>query len=337
MTAKNAKKVILDVDTGIDDALAILLALKSPQLEVMGITTVGGNTRIENVTRNTLQVLELAGSGMDDGPYIPVAKGMGEPISGPQEITYLHKDGEVVDGEYIHGSDGLANLSSKLPSPSIKPIEAHAVDFIIDSFMSNPKEITLITTAPLTNVALALDKEPRIAEVVKEHIMMGGAYGLTEYGHGNVTPVSEFNAWHDPLAADRVLSSMPTIAAGLDITHDPSVELKADILPNFSSQNKIESFVHSLLSFYVKRGERVAYPHDPIAVAVALAPEIFKWDRYPVEVETEGILTRGQTIVDRRPQLPVERKGDIKPEIRICHHIDGKKFMDLFINRLTTD
>ncbi|MFP4558962.1 MAG: nucleoside hydrolase [Archaeoglobaceae archaeon] len=332
MTAKT-KKVILDVDTGIDDALAILLALKSPELEVIGITTVGGNTGIENVVRNTLQVLELASYGVDDDP-IPVAKGMGEPISGQEKITYIHQDGEVVDGEYIHGWDGLANLSGQLPPPSLTPLNVHAVDFLIDSIMSSPKEITLITTAPLTNVAMAIEKEPRIADMVKEHIMMGGAFGLTEYGLGNVTPVAEFNVWHDPPAADKVLSSMPTIAVGLDITHDPSVELREEFLSSFSTDDKIESFVHSLISFYVKRGKRVAYPHDPIAVAAAIKPEIFKWDCYPVEVETEGSLTRGQTIVDRRPQLPVERKGESKPKIRVCHWIDGKKFMDLLIKRL---
>lgn len=328
MIAKSTKKVILDVDTGIDDALAILLAVRSPELEVIGITTVGGNTGIENVTRNTLQVLELANCN------IPVAKGLDEPMSGQKKITYIHKDGEVVDGEYIHGRDGLANLSGQLPVPSTKPVDSHAVDFIIDSIMSSSQEITLITTAPLTNIATAIEKEPQIAGMVKEHIMMGGAFGLTAYGHGNVTPVSEFNIWHDPLAADKVLSSMPTIAVGLDVTHDPSVELKENFLTNFSTQNRIENFVHSLVSFYVKRGERVAYPHDPIAVAVAIAPKIFKWDYYRVEVETEGSLTRGQTILDRRPQLPVERKGDSKPEIMVCHQIDGKKFMDLFIKRL---
>lgn len=331
MTAQNAKKVILDVDTGIDDALAILMAVRSLELEVIGITTVGGNTGIENVTRNTLQVLELSGSN------VPVAKGMGESLSGQKVITYIHKDGEVVDGEYIHGSDGLASLSSQLPQPSRRPVDTHAVDFIIDSIMSNPQEITLITTAPLTNVAMAVETEPQIAEMVKEHIMMGGAFGLTEYGHGNVTPVSEFNVWHDPLAADMVISSMPTIAVGLDITHDPSVELKEDTLNNFSPRNRIEGLVRSLISYYVKRGERVAYPHDPIAVAVAIAPEIFEWDYYPVEVETEGNLTRGQTIVDRRPQLPVKRQGDGKQDIRVCHRIDGDKFMELFINRLSGD
>ncbi len=328
MSAKNPKKVILDVDTGIDDALAILMAVRSPELEVTGITTVGGNTGIENVIRNTLQVLELAGSD------IPVAKGLGEPISGQKVVTYVHKDGEVVDGEYIHGSDGLADLSGQLPAPSVRPVETHAVDFIIDSIMSNPQELTLITTAPLTNVAMAVEKEPQITRRIKEHIMMGGAFGLTEYGHGNVTPVSEFNVWHDPLAASIVLSIMPTIAVGLDVTHEPSVEFKEDTLKNFSPQNEFEEFVHSLISFYVKRGERVAYPHDPIAVAVAIAPEIFEWDYYPVEAETEGNLTRGQTIADRRPQLPVERKGESKPKIRVCHQIDGEKFMDLFIKRL---
>ncbi len=332
MTAKNPKKVILDVDTGIDDALAILMALKSPELEVVGITTVGGNTGIENVTRNTLQVLELAGYGTDDP--IPVAEGSGEPISGSEQITYVHKDGEVVDGEYIHGRDGLANLSRQLPAPSLKPVEVHAVDFIIDSIMARPGEITLITTAPLTNIAMAIEKDPRIAELVEEHIMMGGAFGLTEYGHGNVTPVAEFNVWHDPLAAHKVLSSMPTIAVGLDITHDPSVELKADLLTKLSTGYRVESFVHSLISYYVKRGERVAYPHDPIAVALAVAPELFKWDYYPVEVETEGRLTRGQTIVDKRPQLPVKRNEESKPRIRVCHHIDGKNFMESFIKRL---
>ncbi|KXB03825.1 hypothetical protein AKJ47_01645, partial [candidate division MSBL1 archaeon SCGC-AAA261G05] len=196
------KKVIIDVDTGIDDALGILLALNSPELDVVCITTVSGNLGVEEVTRNTLQVLELANS-----EKIPVAKGMNSPLSpDKKEEEIIIVNGKKVNGgEYFHGKNGLGDY--KLPQPKTRPVKDHAVDFLIDKIRSNPHEITLITTAPLTNVGKAVMEDPKIARLVDEHIMMGGAYGLTPYGYGNVTPVSEFNVWADPIAANKVFSS----------------------------------------------------------------------------------------------------------------------------------
>ncbi len=154
------------MDTGTDDALAILLALASPELEVLGITTVNGNVDVEKVTRNTLRVLELVNS--ED---ILVAKGMDKPLSAVEDEMVLVEEEEVKGGEYFHGRDGLAN--SDLPSPETFPVEENAVDFIIRNVESNSGEISLITTAPLTNVAMAIQRNPDFANLVGEHIMMG--------------------------------------------------------------------------------------------------------------------------------------------------------------------
>lgn len=327
-----ARKVILDVDTGTDDALGILLALNSPELELVGITTVSGNLEVEGVTRNTLQVLELTNS-----ENIPVAKGMSNPLSPDKkerEIIIV-KGKKVKGGEYFHGKDGLGN--SKLPSPKTSPVDGHAVDFLIDNVRSNPHEVTLITTAPLTNLAKAIMKDPEIVELVDEHIMMGGAYGLTPYGYGNVTPVSEFNAWADPIAANKVFSSkLSTIAIGLDVTQDPAVALTEDCLDYFTQETELHAFISSLISFFLKRGREATYPHDPIAISAAIDRGIFEIEDFLVKIETKGTVARGQTVVEKRPEAFVTMRGEVKtPNARICRGIDGEKFMNLFLNRLS--
>ncbi|KXB07570.1 hypothetical protein AKJ54_00015 [candidate division MSBL1 archaeon SCGC-AAA382K21] len=326
------KNVLLDVDTGVDDALAILLALASPELEVKGITTVKGNVEVEKVTRNTLNVLEL--SGFEE---IPVAEGMSEPLNFVKkegEIGKLNETG-VEGGDYFHGKDGLGN--SNLPDPKTSPVDESAVDFLIDSIRNNAGDLTLITTAPLTNIARAIQKDPEITNLVKEHVMMGGAYSLTPYGYGNVTPVSEFNIWADPLAADQVFcSDLPTVAVGLDVTQDPTVAFN-EISPDyFSKENKIHEFVRSLISFYHEKGSKATYPHDPIAVSFAVDQEIFEWDDFHVRVETSGTIARGQTIVERRPEanLALTPSGSNPPNARVCNEIDGEEFVEMFMSRL---
>lgn len=323
-------KVILDVDTGVDDALAILLALNSPELDVVGITTIFGNVEVEQVTKNTLKVLEIA-----DSEDIPVAEGLDEPMSPIEDETVIVDGEEMEGGKYVHGKDGLANTN--LPSPDTRPIREGAVDFLIEKIESNPKEITLITTAPLTNVATAVQKHPKIANLVKEHIMMGGAFGISPYGYGNVTPVSEFNIWADPVAADKVFcSDLPTLAVGLDVTQVPSVALKKEHLDYFSQENEIQNFIRSLISFYRERGKEATYPHDPIAVGAAIDRGIFETSDFYVRVETEGTIALGQTVVERRPEHFLEircEKG--VPNASVCHKIDGEKFMELFLDRLS--
>ncbi|RLG46853.1 MAG: hypothetical protein DRN92_04450 [Thermoproteota archaeon] len=170
------KKVILDMDPGIDDAIAILLACRSPELEILGITTVGGNVPLELTTKNALRMLEFVGA-----ENIPVYAGMRGPIFG-----------ELRTAEFVHGQDGIGDVN--LPEPSKKPAKGHAVDFIRKEVMEkNPGEISIVATGPLSNVAMALLLEPEIARRLSSIVIMGGAYATTPWGYGNESPRAEFN------------------------------------------------------------------------------------------------------------------------------------------------
>ena len=309
------KRVILDMDPGIDDALAILLAVKSPELKVEAITTVSGNVHVDKASLNVLKILELA-----KVRNVPVAKGMQRPLIR-----------ELETAEHIHGEDGLGN--TKLPVPKLLLHPKHAVDLLIEKISSAPKEITLVTTGPLTNVAMAILKEPKIVHQIKEVILMGGAFALTPYGYGNVTPVAEFNIWCDPEAAKIVFhSGLPIVAVGLDVTADPSACLREDHLKKLSSaKTAISKFIVQASRFYLMRTQRdLMELHDPIAVAVAIDKSLVATRRFFVDVETKGEITRGQTIVDRRPQ------STIKGNIEVCYGIDGSRFLSLFMERLQT-
>jgi len=189
-------QIIFDGDPGIDDALALLYVLKSDNAVLRGITTVGGNISLDKTTQNALRILEIT-----NNTHIPVARGIEKPL-----LRENKSEGEV------HGRDGLGN--SNLPIPKIKPIDDHAVDFIINTIMENPKQITLVPVGPLTNIAVAVIKEPRLKDYVKEVVIMGGAV-LT---YGNITPESEFNIFTDPEAAKIVFESgLPITLVGLGL------------------------------------------------------------------------------------------------------------------------
>ncbi len=312
------KRIILDVDTGIDDAMAILLAINSPELEIEAITTVSGNVHVNKTSVNTLKVLEIAGVN-----NIPVARGMSKPILR-----------ELKTAEYVHGRDGLADLN--LPMPRLKLYPKHGVDVIIECAKEAQGDITLVTTGPLTNVAMAILKEPEIVDWVKEMVVMGGAYGLTPYGYGNASPVAEFNIWCDPEAAKIVFESeIPITAVGLDVTMDPSAALTLDHLKELSSSNKpIPRFVAKLGYFYTERlKETRVYLHDPLTVAVAIDKSIVSTSKLPVAVEICGELTVGQTIIDRRKYLSTldNRRWSI---VDICSKVDGTKFLKMFMERI---
>src|SRR2546426_10720650 len=191
-------RIILDTDPGIDDALALFLALASPELQLEAITTVSGNVHVDLTTRNALTLLELAGR-----TDIPVARGCDRPLSR-----------QPVFAEYVHGQNGLGGV--ELPEPQLQPVGQHAVDLIIERVMAAPREITLVPIGPLTNIALALRKEPRIAEHVREVVIMGGALRVP----GNVTPEAEFNIYADPHAAHIVFhAGWPIRLVSLDVTN----------------------------------------------------------------------------------------------------------------------
>lgn len=322
------KKVILDVDTGVDDALGILLALKSPELKLEGITTVVGNVSVTKTTKNTLKILELAGAR-----DVPVAKGSKKPLSKriPEPILI---NGKILSGySYWHGKDGLAN--TKLSPPTIKPYPKPAEDFLIEKIKSCKEKITLITTGPLTNIAKAILKDPSIVEMVDEHFLMGGCYEVSPYACGNVSPVAEFNIWFDPNAAKIVFNSgLKIIAVGLDVAHDPSTWLKPNFLEKFQkSRTQIKELILKLCKYIVEVWNGPLY--DPLTVAIAIDRSIASMKKLPVQVVTKGKFVRGMTIADKRSSWERELRLEERwPEIDVCYKVDGKKFLDLFIERL---
>lgn len=310
------KKVILDMDPGIDDALAILLAVRSPELKVEAITTVSGNVHVDKASLNALKILELA-----EVKDICVARGMDRPLIR-----------ELETAEYIHGEDGLGNID--LPAPKLSLHPKHAVDLLIERASSAPGEITLVTTGPLTNVAMAVLKEPKIVGWIREVILMGGAFAVTPYGYGNVTPAAEFNIWCDPEAARIVFhSGLPIVAVGLDVTNNPSACLRKDHLKELSSAGTaISKFITQVFRFYLTRTQRGRMElHDPVAVAVAIDKSLVATKRLFVDVETRGEVTRGQTIADRRPW------SKMRTNANVCCKIDGERFLSLFMDRLLED
>lgn len=311
------KKIILDCDPGIDDALAILLALASPELEIIGITTVSGNLHVDKTSKNALKVLELAGAN-----HIAVAKGAAKPLLRP-----LPKD------PFSHGEDGLGNTF--LPEPRRSLSRLHAADFIIQRAEENKGEIFLVSTAPLTNIALAILKEPNLPKWIEKHILIGGIYGVTPYGYANATglsPVLEWNICVDPEAAKIVFNSgMDIVAIGNDVTTIPSAEFKLEHLRRLTSvKTPITKFAEKIIRYIIDRGFPM-HLHDPMAIAAAVDESLFKFVRLRVDIEIHGTLTCGQTVTEHRKRFAW---GEEKPEISVAYDIDAKRFLDLFIMRI---
>ncbi|MEM4494320.1 MAG: nucleoside hydrolase [Candidatus Caldarchaeum sp.] len=302
-------KVILDMDPGIDDALAIMLAVNSPELEVLGITTVSGNVHVDKSSVNALRVLEVLGRR-----DIPVFRGAAEPLVK-----------SLVTAEWVHGEDGLGDAG--IPMASRKPVDG-AVKFLIET-LSSERDVTLIATGPLTNIAHTLLIEPAIAKHLKQLILMGGAYGLTPYGYGNETPVSEFNIYVDPEAAKIVFQSgLNPLCIGLDVTTNPAATLsKKDVEKMASSSSETARTAAKIVWRFAERFGFVQL-HDPMAVAASINPSLFKTNPYHVYVVCDGELTRGQTIVERRFWIKRE------PNAEVCEHVDGPRFLAMFQERL---
>ncbi|MBF0678882.1 MAG: nucleoside hydrolase [Devosia sp.] len=277
------RKIIIDTDPGQDDAVAILLALASPEeLDVLGIVAVAGNVGLHHNANNARKIVEL--SGRHD---IPVYAGCARP---------MRRD--LVTAEHVHGDTGLNG--PVLPDPTI-PLQAqHGVDYIIDTLMAaEPGTITLCTLGPLTNIAMALVKEPRIAERVQELVMMGGAY----FEVGNITPAAEFNIYVDPEAADIVLrSGIPIVIQPLDVTHmiQSTPERLAAIkgLGNRSGQAVYDMLTFSEGFDLKKYGWAGAPLHDPTVIAYLLQPSLFEGRACHVAIETASELTIGMTVAD---------------------------------------
>jgi len=307
-------QIIFDGDPGIDDALALLYVLKSDNAVLRGITTVGGNISLDKTTQNALRILEIT-----NNTHIPVARGIEKPL-----LRENKSEGEV------HGRDGLGN--SNLPIPKIKPIDDHAVDFIINTIMENPKQITLVPVGPLTNIAVAVIKEPRLKDYVKEVVIMGGAV-LT---YGNITPESEFNIFTDPEAAKIVFESgLPITLVGLDVTMQTCLTpYHLDEIMEVSTP--VTEFVKKIITHYMKFYKEVVGidgcgMHDPLAVAVAMDKSLVKTRRLFVAVETKGEYTSGETVADLRGS----KEGAVNPpNMDVCVEVDSDRFMQSFIETL---
>ncbi len=274
-----ARKIIIDTDPGIDDAMAIFFALQSPELDVIGLTTVFGNAYVDTTTANALRLLEIAGR-----TDIPVAAGAANPIA----VTFPGPSPEV------HGHDGQGNID--LPPPTTQPIKETAAEFLVEQIMAHPGEITLVPVAPLTNLALALHLEPRIAQNVREVVMMGGA----AFVPGNITPAAEANVWNDADAADLVFAAeWPIAMIGLDVTHRVMMprahaESYGDIHTPMAQH--VRKILPVYLDFYSKgRSIDGMYVHDSTAISYLLTPELFTTVQYPIMVDTTRGISRGKT------------------------------------------
>ncbi|MFQ6053529.1 MAG: nucleoside hydrolase [Candidatus Bathyarchaeia archaeon] len=309
------RHVIIDTDPGVDDALALMLAFNSPELQVEAVTTVAGNVDQDRAHRNALKILEFLGV---DG--VPIARGAPRPL-----LREGSNDAE------IHGKTGLGD--AELPEPRLKSDGRSAVEVILEKAGDLGDGLTIIAIGPLTNIASALLVEPRLMDGVSGLVVMGGAFNLTPYGHGNVTPVAEFNIWYDPEAAKVVFDSgMPVTAVGLDVTTNPDNRLSRGLFEEIEGLGTRRArLVADLCRGFIRRFGGVSL-HDPLAVAAALDPGLVRTEPYAVDVETVSELTRGQTIVDRRDPRHVRRRRE--PNVDVCVSLDGERFLKLFMDRV---
>ena len=342
-----SSRVIIDTDPGVDDALALLLAMRSPELKIEGITPVAGNVPLKLTLPNALRMVEVAGRA-----EIPVAAGGREPLVR-----------RLVTAAYAHGENGLGG--AEFPEPKIKPIPESAADFIRRTVRKYPGEVTLITIGPLTNVGVALRGDPELAGMVRNLVMMGGSLS-----GGNITPAAEFNVYVDPEAARIVFQSgIPITMVGLDVTRKTTLteehvrRLEAAQNPVSQAAAKIG---RNVLEHDRKEGFLVGpNMHDPLAVASFINPELLKYEDYYVDVETEGELTAGATLgyspvagdLRRRPGMeqkvglnfairgsaptlagtrtsPVVRDKFV-PNAKVAVDVDSGKFFELLIGRLS--
>ncbi|HEX2153180.1 MAG TPA: nucleoside hydrolase [Acidimicrobiia bacterium] len=301
--------LIIDCDPGHDDAIALLLALASPEVDVLGVTTVGGNSGLVNTTRNALTVLEVAGR-----TEVPVAAGCDHPLVRQLEVA-----------DHVHGKTGMDG--PVLDPPVTQPLDVHAVDFLAETIASSPEPLTITPIGPLTNIAMLLRHYPSVRDNIARIVLMGGAIGL-----GNRTPAAEFNIWSDPEAADVVFGAgLDVTMVGLDVTHQARMGRAHG--ERLRPMGRCGAFVADLLEFFVRFHERVygldSSPiHDAVAVADVIWPKLLEADSFHVAVETSSEKSRGRTLVDRW------RVTGKEPNARVGLAIDGDRFGDLVVDRI---
>ena len=306
------KRIIIDTDPGVDDALAFLLALASPEIKLEALTTTQGNVTLEKATRNALSVLELARAG-----HIPVASGSVLPLVQPLRASAS-----------VHGESGIGN--SQLPEPQARPVPGHAVDYLIERVLTEPNQINIFPIGPLTNIAMAIRKEPKFAKAVKELVIMGGA--ILE--SGNSTPLAEFNIYVDPHAAHIVFhSGIPITLIPLDVTH--KCLLKQEHVDRLMKINSpVSRFIKEAVEVYLKSSIELGYAgsalHDPLTLATIIAPELLTLKEYYVDVDISGGVSMGKTFADIHNVLK-------KPvNMKIAMNVQGEDFIERFLQRMET-
>jgi inosine-uridine nucleoside N-ribohydrolase len=340
-------RVIIDTDPGVDDAFALLLAMRSPELKIEGITAVAGNVPLDLTLPNALRMVEIAGR-----TDIPVAAGAKGPLVR-----------RLVTAAYAHGENGLGG--AVFPEPKIKPVSAPAAEFIRATARGHPGELTLITVGPLTNVATALKMDSELAGMIRSIVMMGGSLS-----GGNITPAAEFNVYVDPEAARIVFQSgIPVTMVGLDVTRKTSLtDEHVRVLE--SAQNAVSQAAAKIARHAIDHNREQGFlvgpnMHDSLAIAAFLNRSLLKWKEYYVDVETAGELTAGETLgysptagdLRRRPEAekqaaanmairgsaptlattktsPVLR-DEFVPNCNVAIDVDSARFFELLIGRLS--
>lgn len=300
--------IILDVDTGVDDALAIAYAARSPEIELLGLTTTFGNITVEEAARNSLIVLEKLGRS-----DVPVYQGSAQPLRRTKTEYPRH----------IHGEQGLGG--APLVQPRAAKAEGDAADFIIEQVRSRPRELTLVLVGPLTNLARAVEKSPEIAGLVNRVVIMGGAVRAP----GNVSPYAEANIYSDPEAADIVFrAGFPLTVVGLDVTM--KTLLPRTIVRQWrETRGELGKFFADMTEFYIDFYEQ-GYPgiggcalHDPLAIGVVIDPSFVTVEEMRVKVVTEG------EELARTAEVPGEQ-----PNVRVCVGVDAERFLAHFTSRV---
>ncbi len=323
------RKVIIDTDPGTDDAMAIMLALNSPEFDVRALTVVPGNVTAAQGLENALRMVSLA-SRCD----IAVAGGAQHPLFQ-----------KLITAEFWHGQNGLANV--ELPPSKCKKDPRWAPDLIIEMVHANPHEITLVPIGPLTNIALAIEKDPSIVPLVKEVVIMGGSIS-----GGNVNAAAEANIYNDPEAAQIVFQAgWPLTMVGLDVG-DKTLLTRKHIEALKKNPGPVSDFIYKVADFLIglseKFGETGTPMYDPLAVGVAIDSTLVKAPAMHVDVETRGEFSRGETVANRRganernvlhhfpdgDRYVIEGIDKVEPNAKICTEVNAEKFLQMFVNRI---
>ena len=300
-------KLVWDMDPGIDDALALILALKSPEVQVLGITTVAGNAPVEMTSTNARCILEFLNAG------IPVAMGAANPLNHSLE-----------DALSYHGPDGLGGCG--LPSPMTPLYPAKAWDFLARLVLDAPGELTLLATGPLTNVAYAFELHPELPKLLARSVLMGGAYNLTPCGKGNRTPFAEFNIWQDPEAAHIVFNSGANVfAVGLDVTMDTAACLNSPHLEQIKAGRTPAANLAARLVEYEVKFHGCCRMHDPLALAMLLDASLLDFKSARVEVVKGNDWDRGVTRI---------LSSGSSQLIYVASGVEGSRFLKLFLSRI---